>query len=319
VLPDGEQALYEVEQEARNKLIPRILESLKNKQAFFQSEESQAFLPEVRMVINLEYGKKWNQTLNTWREACNLVVQQNKAPLGFKLLAIPILEFMRDPEWSVETSARWQDFSVPTPKQTLRKADETEERIAEELGAVHTIEEDCILLEALKQDYVENKLPKIPDPKLELFDLAFLIYEASRPESDDDIYNQIAPQHTSIYLLKRYLEMHPDLVRDLRKAIHSGRGRMYWSPKTILHRMQMTIDTFLAYYGWQSGGRIRVTATTEHEQGATQFGVRVEATGVFFYGIGHQKNRAANHALAWILWALFEYAVELGLGKPEFW
>jgi hypothetical protein len=317
VLPDGDQALYEVEQEARRKLIPRILESLKNKQAFFQTEQSKVFLPEVRMVINLEYGQKWNRTLSVWREACNLVIQQNKAPLGFRLLAIPIQEFLRSPEWEVELSARWQDFSAPTKKQSLQETEESEERIAE-LGSSHTIDEDCILLEALRQDYIQNKLPDIPAPELRLFDLALVIHSASRPDPDD-IYTQIAPQHTSIYLLKRYLEMRPDLVRDLRKAIHSGRGRMYWSPKTILHRMQMTINTFLAYYGWQSGGRIKVMASMEHNQGATQFGVKVEATNMFLYGSDHQKNRDTERALAWVLWALFEYAAELGLGKPEFW
>ena len=313
VLPDGEQVLYEVEQEARSKLIPRILESLKNKQAFFQTEESQVFLPEVRMLINLEYGKKWNQTLNVWREASNLVVQQNKAPLGFRLLAIPILEFLRSPEWGVETSTRWHDFSAPSKKQTLQEAAESEERIADELDTVRTIEEDCILLAALEQDYVRNELPKIRAPELKLFDLAILIYRASLPE-EDDVSSEIAPRHASIYLLKRYLEMHPTLVRDLRKAIHSGRGRMYWSPKTILHRMQITIDTFLAYYGWQSGGRIKVTATTEHRLGITQFGVEVEANDLFAYSSYRQ-----THSLAWMLWALFEHAAQLGLGKPEFW
>ena len=311
-LPDGDQALYEIEQDADRKLVSRILESLKNKQAFFQTEESKAFLPEVRMVLNLEYGQRWNRTLNVWREACKLVAEQTKLPLGFKLLAIPILEFLRTPEWDVELSPRWQDVTAPAKKRSLPEKDNQDEveEIAT-LGITHSIAEDCILLEALKQDYVANKLHELPKPELKLFELARVIYFARE-------VSWMAPPYTSIYLFKCYLELHPDLVTNLRKAIHSGRGRMYWSPKTILHRMQMVINTFMAYYGFRVSNSFQIFATVEPEEGTSQFSVKVE---VLYEHLSSDYVEAVDtqKSLAWMLWALFEYGAELGLGKPEFW
>ena len=317
-LPDGDQALYEIEQDADRKLIPRIFESLKNKQAFFQTEQSKAFLPEVRMVLNLEYGQRWNRTLNIWREACKLVVEQTKLPLGFKLLAIPILEFLRTPEWDVELSPRWQDVTAPAKKRSLPEKDnqgEVEEIAA--LGMTHNIVDDCILLAALKYDFIVHKLPDLPEPELKLFKLAHLIYTAA-DTPDSDFYTQMAPRYASIYLLKRYLEIHPDLVVNLRKAIHSGRGRMYWSPKTILHRMQMVINTFMAYYGFYAGGNLRVMPTADPEEGASQFGIHVDVPNLYL-SENFQTAREIKHGLAWMIWAFFEYGTELGLGRPEFW
>jgi len=52
-LPDGRFVIYENRTRCKAFSYPRMLESLTNKQAFFNSSESQEFLPEVRMVVNL--------------------------------------------------------------------------------------------------------------------------------------------------------------------------------------------------------------------------------------------------------------------------
>jgi hypothetical protein len=88
-LPDGRFVFYEIEQDTKRALIPRMLESLANKQAFFKSEENQAYLPEVRMLINLPRGTKFNQTLNVWQECYRSLAEQQKIELAFRLLAIP--------------------------------------------------------------------------------------------------------------------------------------------------------------------------------------------------------------------------------------
>ena len=108
-------------------------------------------------------------------------------------------------------------------------------------------------------------------------------------------------------------------MTNLRKAIHSGRGRMYWSPKTILHRMQMVINTFMGYYGFRISNKLKIFATLDPEESIRQFGVQVEPIDKHLTNDDLRDARDTEEALTWILWALFEYGAELGLGKPEFW
>jgi hypothetical protein len=47
--------------------------------------------------------------------------------------------------------------------------------------------------------------------------------------------------------------------------------------------------------------------------------VTVEKIELNFSNQHEFKGYGIHRALAWVLWALFEYAEELGLGRPEFW
>ncbi len=124
LLPDGSQLLLEVEQIATRKLIPRILESLTNKQAFFQSEESKVFRREVRMLVNVSRGRDWSRTIQVWKEACNLVVQKSNRPLDFRLLAMPLDEFLLAPEWG-ESSRRWEELSACIPHEKIKESEQS--------------------------------------------------------------------------------------------------------------------------------------------------------------------------------------------------
>lgn len=53
----------------------------------------------------------------------------------------------------------------------------------------------------------------------------------------------------SLYLLRKYLDMHPRLRDALFKAAVRGGGSMKWNNITILHRMQVVIASFLRYHG----------------------------------------------------------------------
>ncbi len=320
ILPDSRQYLLEAEQAAVRKLIPRILESLGNKQVFFQSEESRGFLSEVRMVVNVARGREWNRTIKVWREACNLIIQQSNRPLAFRLLAMPLDEFLNAPEWGAETSSRWEEISAsfPTVENTESGSDNSK-TIALKIDADRSLQDDCVLLNALLQQYNETlQWRVVREPDKAFFTLVNTIYSASHKETRN-FWEAVSLPHASIYLLRRYIEMHPRLLGKLQKTIHYGQGRIRWNTTTVIHRMQQVVNQFLAYHGWKTNGPLRVEAVTGNWGGTGPFGIQVGKSGPWRLSDDSNYENEIFQALTWLLWALFEYAEELGLGRPEFW
>jgi hypothetical protein len=313
LLPDGRSVFYEIEQDAKHSLIPRMLESLTNKQAFFKSSESYEFLPEVRMVVNLPRGTKWTRTLNVWRECCKLLVDQGCEELAFRLLVVPMDEFLQAPYWGYEVSDHWQDLTSQTSVDDARSG-------GQEIGPVspyelnHSAARDNIVLKALLQEYNENIIPNLLQPDFGMFDVIYTIYMAS----NSTYANSSELPHESVYLLKRYLEMHPTLIDNLRRTLNQGKGHIRWNHMTIVHRMQKVINCFLAYHGWQSGRSLKVKAVSDGWSGPGDFGMAAEIH--LKFGDYHDwQESVVYRALEWVLWALFEYGDEIGLGRPEFW
>jgi hypothetical protein len=113
--------------------------------------------------------------------------------------------------------------------------------------------------------------------------------------------------------------MHQAFLKKLQKSIHYGKGRIRWNTTTVIHRMQQVINTFLTYHGWQSNGPLRVAAVAGEWDGLGPFGIHVKKVGLWHFSDDEKLEKKLCPALTWVLWALFEYADELGLGKPEFW
>lgn len=314
-LADGQFILYEIEQDAKRAFIPRMLESLANKQAFFLSQESRTYLPEVRMLINLPHGTKLNQTLNVWRECFKVLAEQQKTQMAFRLLAMPLGEFLADPDWSTEVTGHWQELNALADNQEETKSQHW-------IGPSSPYEQnrsaarDNIVLKALLQEYEDRVVPHMPECDFGLFDVVYSIYSAS---NSDQYYCSVLP-HESIYIFRRYLEMHPTLTFRLRATLHQGKGHIRWNNVTIVHRMQLVINCFLAYHGWQCGDHIKLKTVSDGWSGPGNFGVQIEKLNINF---GNKVEWSGEYviyrALAWVLWALFEYAEDLNLGRPEFW
>jgi hypothetical protein len=112
--------------------------------------------------------------------------------------------------------------------------------------------------------------------------------------------------------------MNPDLRTKLKQAIHANRGKMVMNQVNILHRMNLIIRTFLRYFGWSGRGDIRACATTDERTFGDTYYINVIVSQYYFHGDG-KRWESACCALEWMLWALFEYADDLELGRPEFW
>ena len=324
-LDDGRSLLFEVEQAASTETLRRVVESLQNKHDFFVSSASANLLPEVRIIVQLPRGTKWDRTLRTWEKAMSVVQERAGGSLGFRLFAIPRREFLQTPDWREKRHLMWLELS-PAQKET---ALQTAQPPAPKALLSRTPREDWLVLTALWQDFRENVQTtqgQFPRPNPEFFRTVRLIHAASHDQALSDL-EQAALPYASIYLLDQYLSMR-NLRPVLNKAIHNGKGSLRWNPTTILHRMQVVINTFLGLHGWRADGALFVTASMSDWQDVTQrtFGVNVKIRKPSLLMAEDDlvvPTRAeieqTERALAWALWALFAYSLDLGLGRVEFW
>jgi hypothetical protein len=323
-LSDRNKLIFEVEQVAGKDSLRRVVKSLQNKQDFFSSKTHPDILPEVRMILQVQRGAKWDKTINTWVTALGVVAERSGGNLAFRLFVIPRREFLDAPDWEETRKLLWREI---TPMQ---------QRVQPmEIQAVQTSQlmygsqrENHVVLMAVYQELIENlKTSELyPVANAEFFEIMRLIYSGSYNDGLSPLEQAVLP-HASIYLLGTYLKMR-ELVVHLNKTMHSGKGSMRWNPTTIMHRMQSVVHTFLWHHGWRSDGALYVYTTVSDWQSHSihQFQVRVQirsaeimmADGDLVVPTRDEVKRT-EEALAWVLQALFVYGPELGLGKVEFW
>jgi hypothetical protein len=312
-LSDGTTGIIEVEQVATQGIVPRISNSLNQKYKFFSAPESAGYRKEIRMVLNVPPGHKFIKTCNVWRSVIENLREELGEPLNFTLKAIPLVDFLLEPEWEVETSARWWDLTAVVREPQERDAAQESDR---EGRITRNSKEDLVLLTALHLALKQEQEPQWAKTiDLEFLDVMLKIYEASHPEDNQSPLRWMPP-HGSLSLLKDYFDLHPTLRRRLHASLHHNTSKWSWNSRTILHRMQRVINTFLAYYGWKSNAYLSAKAVLA-EGAAEPFQVSVGTIG-FFWG-GPDESRRKTDALQWVLTALFQHAEELGLGRPRFW
>lgn len=322
-LNDGRSMIFEVEQAASTETLRRIVESLQNKQDFFASNASANLLPEVRMIVQLPRGAKWEKTIHTWEKAMGVVQEKADGKLRFRLFAIPRREFLDAPDWTESRVLFWQEIIPPEKTKAIQVT------VAPQEFLYRTTREDRLVLAALWQDFVENVQPEqtqVPMPDPEFFHIMRLIYSASHDTQFSDL-EQAALPHASLYLLRNYLLLR-QMLKPLNRAIHNGQGSLRWNPTMILHRMQVVINTFLGLNGWRVDGPLYVYVSVgDWQNTSTQtFGVNVKIrkptilmSADDLVVPSQTEIEQTERALAWVLWALFAYSLDLGLGRVEFW
>ncbi|HEY76936.1 MAG TPA: hypothetical protein G4O00_12335, partial [Thermoflexia bacterium] len=339
-LPDGTRALFETEQAADLTLLRRIVEGVRRKAAFFQSEAARALSPAVRVLINLPRGPVWGKTVRVWERATAIVAEEQGGDLPFRLLAMPLLEFLDRPDWfEPPEEARWEPlfdpaqtstFEPPVPSLQGKPLARRKARLPRSLRRRAPADDRRILLA-----YWQHLLEQGPDlaytadrprPDPAFFEVVGVIYAASHGP-DAPVAQQAAYPYASVYLLRKYLQMHPRLRQALSKGMVRGGGSMRWNVTTILHRMQVVIETFLRYHGYRVGRAVEAVPVSpwDRTDGPRDFGVAVRIHPEVLIGEedgvvpGREEVRAAEEALAWVLWALFAHAEEVGLRRPPFW
>ncbi|HRQ22378.1 MAG TPA: hypothetical protein PLF42_03025, partial [Anaerolineales bacterium] len=321
MLPDGNILFFEVEQKASAAILRRIVESLQHKQDFFASRVHPNVLPEVRMLLHLKRNKEWDKTIKVWERALGVVKENAKGKLRFRLLAIPLREFLDAPDWGIEHELFWKEVLPPQPQTGLVAA------APENLSTLmqRTAREDHLVLRALWQDFNERIQPGIGLPKAdpEFFQL---IYSASHDERLP-LIEQAAMPNASLYLLRRYLEM-KQLRGRIRNELHRGERDTRWNITTILHRMQGVAKLFLTAHGWRTYGLLLVQSSVNdlknRETRIFDFIVRIREPQILMdrddLVVPSKKEvQAVEEALSWVMYALFAYSEELGLGGLSYW
>jgi len=324
-LPDGRAMIYEVEQSASTATLRRVVESVQNKQDFFASKANTNVLPEVRMILQLPRGTKWDKTLQTWEKAMGVVQERAEGKLNFRLFAIPRREFLDAPDWNEERQLLWVEI---TPKEKTTAIQTVTTTAPQEL-LYSSSREDRLVLTALWQDFLENvntEQIQFPKPDPEFLNVMQLIHSASHDPGLSPL-EQAAMPHASLYLLNKYLTM-KKLRKQLNRALHNGKGNLRWNPTTIMHRMQIVVNTFLSAHGWRSDGLLfaHVTIGNWDTISTRMFGVNVRVRNPQILieeddivVPSQSEVTQVEQALAWVLWALFAHSLDLGLGRPEFW
>lgn len=326
--------VFESEQTASPKNIHRIIESLENKTAFFLERRQRQISPDIRMVVNAAQGAEYEKTIRIWRQAYAIVSQKRKLP--FRLFAIPHLKFLNTPDFQEPLiSGEWEEISKPglvNGNQNKSMGNVEKHGIVpmpKPLIQQSSSDDDRLILLALWQLFNETagtswgEIPK-PDPRF--LELMQIIYLASHGYNNS-IMDRASVPWASLYLLRHYLMMHPDLLEMLQKNMQRGGTSLRWNPTTILHRMQVVIDAFMAYHGWNSRGVLHAFSTiANYIDEFKTFGVKVQISNsevlmVTPDGIIPGKNETdlAEESLAWVLFALFAYSPYLKIPAPAFW
>jgi hypothetical protein len=158
-----------------------------------------------------------------------------------------------------------------------------------------------------------------------LFETFKVIHMASHGPTATPWEAVLHPQ-AALFLLREYLDLHPQLRTALNAAIVRGSGAMRWSTPTIQHPMLNVGDLFLRYHGLRRGQGLSVSIRPpwkEQSAGNFEFAVRLQPEILLGTNDGlvstREEAQQAATALAWCLQALFAYAPDLGLKTAPFW
>lgn len=319
-------AFFEIEQSGKPGIMPRVLKSVQHKKNCFLGIRKGRVSPDVRMLLNVARGPDWDRTTKVWSQACS--VAADGKPLPFRLLAIPLVEFLDHPDWGEEPDPnRWLDLTKQ-PSQT--KALQLAKSQAPTQLLNMSPEEYRLLMLALWQQFLETKdAPRIfaarPNPVF--FEIMRIVFNASHGEEGDLIAQASVPR-ASIYLLNQYLLANPDLKQYLKATINRGIPTLRWNLPIILQKMQVVINAFLKYHGWRNGKVLRATAGMYDFDSVSGAGLCVtvrivEPELLMLPGQevvpSRYEVKQAEEALGWVLLALFAYAEHLDLPLLSFW
>jgi len=332
-LADGAWAIFEVEQDVKADTLRRVNLSVQHKVAFFKSPDRPEISRHVRMLVNVTRGQEMERVVQAWQQICQIVAQDNELP--FQLWLMPLSEFLIIPDWGAAPDPqRWVKIASGSQPTRQAAAPAGKQAALSRSPALpvfrHTTHEDRLVLQAMSifLDEMARKQPgKYPLPNPEFFEIAKLIYLPSH-DSNAPLFDQAAIPWRSLILEKHYLKLHPQLKEKLSKTAVHGGATMRWNPTTMLHRMQVMIDKFLAYHGWRNNGPLKVWAgiTDTHRDDTNVFGVVVQIRNREILMLpgqtilpSQEEVDTAQKALAFMLFAIFAYADELDLAGTGFW
>lgn len=329
-LPDGDLALFEIEQDASPETLRRVLRSLRNKADFFASSQKTSLSRQVRMLIALPAGSAYERTLHIWHQAVDILCTEWDGELPFELLALPLAAFLDQPDWDEPPDAqRWTPITPPAGEPSPAHRGELTRYLLQ--IPQRSPQQDRLIMAALLQHVQQQKARmfqgRVTRGSPAFFETVGTIYAASH---DPELSPLTRASHPwgSIFLFQQYLHMHPELRAQLIRRMRANMQRTNWNTSIILHRMQTVVDVFLRYHGWRSDGPLLAyTETASWDVAAPrrfQVNVAIRHPEILMQTDeiivpNPDDVRQTELALTWALNAIFCHAHELGFKIPPFW
>ena len=216
-LPGGKTRILEVEQAAGSDTLRRLVTSLEHKQALFTSPEAGQYESSVLMLIQLPRGSVWERTLKTWRTAIELCVEKLGHPLDFQIRALPLQDFLRQPDWDGSQRLDWIDLGEPQAETSIEKTPAPSARKSQAPAGLmyRTTRQDQLVLVALWQDFKSlstRDAERFPIAGPDFLQLVHLIYSASSGYRAT-VFESASVPYAALYLLQQYLKNAPRLAR----------------------------------------------------------------------------------------------------------
>jgi hypothetical protein len=315
VVPEiGKRRIYEFEQEASSKLVPRIMESIANKEAFFQCSDTSEYSSDVRMVVNVKDGRHFYHTTKVWEEVMRQYIQEHGL-LHFDLYAIPFKKFLQSP--GMEDTPH-QDWKKLNPSENAEDDSPENDEVLGMPALLPTnisMKESIITLRALGRTFKKSLDPEVTYMDYGMLEVVRTIYHESFPS--EGLYFEHASSFptASVYALSQYLILHPRLKKLLRRRMIWERNRAKMSPINIQDQMRRVIHTFMEYHRWQPNPiTLDVYATADREKG----GYFVVVTTNKLIERLEKDAFDIRKSLQWVLQALFDYPEYLGIVSYRF-
>ncbi len=347
---DGLRLMFELEQTARPELLRRIVEGMRRRAEFYADEAPQPVSPVIRVLFTLPRNAAWERTLRVWEKAVAVVADELGGALPFRLLALPLGEFLAKPDWAEPPDAgRWRDLLNPgilagftpapaqqaTPPTGSASPNTTLKGPGKPLPAEltrYSPHESRLVLEAMWEFFIENSgRPTtaaeldVPDP--EFFSAMALIYLANH-DPQTTLPMRAGQPRASWFLLAEYLKMHPTLYKALSLEL-SREGGMVWNSSMIRLRLQIVAQTFLRYHGFrvEDDAPLFVCAEAADLGARTThpfcFHVEIRAPELLIHDSDdvmptNGEIALAQQSLAWVLQTLGLDGDKVGLRRPPF-
>ena len=339
-LPDGQEALFEIEHDAGYATLEMKTGVQARRAAFFQTDASAGYSPIIRTIFNLAPGRTLDDTIATWERANATVAEAQDGTLPYEHVGLTLAAFLENPDWGEPPDPdRWFSLIDPAQQEDFGLAETNASKSKRKPPPLATADpyrpesntQSYLIMRAYLQhlhtygaDLLAPDGPPAPSPHF--FGIWQVIYAPSHPLNPTPVQQARHPQ-ASLYLLRTYLELHPPLHKALAKAIRRGGSGVRWSASLILHRMQNVINLFLRYHGYRGSPTLQaVPVPSWRRRPRKDFGIQVKIHPELLMPEGEdglvpmrEEVERAEQALAWVLWSLFSYAEDLGLPRAKFW
>lgn len=329
---NSQKVFWEMEQIARSGNIPRIIQKVEHIARFFQSPQSKAINPIIRILFNIPANDK--TTIRSWELALNEVQKQGKLPMNFVFM--PILKFLDNPQYDkVDDFVQLEPITIESITSTLESEildteahnfykDESDvlrppfasEFHAPDLSKINLILSAIALEEkdSMNSDmWAENIIPSF-------FDLIRTIYQVSHYKGGPVFENSELPRF-SLTLLFRYLHMHQN--SELLSLVINGREEVKRSTYRGINMFRDTYSrfcwNFMRYHGFGRSGPIDIQIhvpylNSDESEVCVEVDIKNRNLVICSDGISLGDDlEITKKSLAWILNSFWIYGEELGL------